>query len=94
MEKRVVRVLLEADLLAALDTRARSEGRSLAEVVNAACRQYVEASASKSSGVQKRGALALMGAWGDVSDEEIDAFINDVYAERANITDIPARPEK
>ena len=27
--------------------------------------------------------LALVGAWADVTDEEIDAFIADVYAERA-----------
>ena len=29
-----------------------------------------------------KGALALVGAWAEVSDEEIDAFIADVYAQR------------
>ena len=29
-----------------------------------------------------KGALALVGAWAEVSDEEIDAFVADVYAQR------------
>lgn len=32
---------------------------------------------------QPRGALALVGLWRDVGDDAIDAFIQDVYAERA-----------
>ncbi len=34
-----------------------------------------------------RGALALVGAWGETSDSEIDAFIEDIYQSREN--DIP-----
>ena len=30
-----------------------------------------------------RGALAAVGGWRDVPDEEIDAFLEDVYRERA-----------
>ena len=32
---------------------------------------------------QPKGALALVGAWKDVGDEEIDKFIKDIYAARA-----------
>ena len=33
-----------------------------------------------------RGALALVGAWREVSDSEIDAFIEDVYKSRGSDT--------
>lgn len=30
-----------------------------------------------------RGGLALVGAWGEVADEDIDALVADIYARRA-----------
>ncbi|MEX1255284.1 MAG: hypothetical protein WEE64_13175 [Dehalococcoidia bacterium] len=36
-----------------------------------------------------KGALALVGAWASMTDEEIDAFIAHVYAERAKDTGRP-----
>lgn len=84
MDNQAIQVQLDADLLAALDSRARSEGRSRAEVIRAACRSYLENQETGPVLAHRRGALALMGAWSDVSDEEIDTFIADVYAERAN----------
>ena len=32
-----------------------------------------------------RGALALVGAWGAVADEAIDALVADIYARRAEV---------
>ena len=32
---------------------------------------------------RRAGALALLGAWGDVEDQVIDAFLDDVYAARS-----------
>jgi hypothetical protein len=29
-----------------------------------------------------RGALGLVGAWGDATEEEIDAFVANIYAQR------------
>jgi prevent-host-death family protein len=41
------------------------------------------------------GALALVGAWGDIlSDEEIDQFIADVYADRERDTGRPVNLEE
>ena len=33
---------------------------------------------------QPQGALAFVGAWGEIPDEEIDALIDDIYATREN----------
>lgn len=33
-----------------------------------------------------QGALALVGAWGEVADEAIDALVADIYARRAGAT--------
>ena len=35
---------------------------------------------------EPRGALALVGLWGDLDDAEIDAFIADIYAQRERDT--------
>lgn len=61
-------VLSEGD--AALPTRVSVAGRELVE------REPVGSSRS-------RGALALVGAWGEVADEAIDALVADIYARRA-----------
>lgn len=36
-----------------------------------------------------QGALALRGAWPDATDEEIDSFLADIYAERKKDEDRP-----
>ena len=41
-----------------------------------------------------RGALALVGAWGDVEDAAIDAFLNEVLRSRAADTGRPVRLEQ
>ena len=38
---------------------------------------------------RRRGALALMGAWGEVKDEDLDALIEDIYASRQQDTGRP-----
>ena len=40
------------------------------------------------------GALALVGAWSELSDEEIDAFIEDVYAARERDAGRPVNLEQ
>ena len=82
MDEQAIPVQLDDALLAALDRHARAEGRSHAEVVRAACRSYLQTQEPASSVADRRGALALVGAWSEVSDEEIDAFIANAYAER------------
>jgi len=39
-----------------------------------------------------KGALALLGAWPDATDEEIDSFLEDVYAERERDRGRPVPP--
>jgi len=40
----------------------------------------------RAAAVRPRGALALIGAWSDLDDREIDAMVADVYAARARDT--------
>ena len=39
------------------------------------------------------GAIALVGAWGDIDDAEIDAFIAGIYAARSRDLGRPVRLE-
>ena len=55
--------------------------------VSVAGRELSEQGPARAS--QPRGALALVGAWGEVADEAIDALIADIYARRAGV---PGRP--
>lgn len=49
----------------------------------------------QASSAHPLGALALVGAWGGIlSDEEIDQFIADVYAERERDTGRPVNLER
>jgi prevent-host-death family protein len=40
-----------------------------------------------------KGALAAVGAWADVSDEEMEALVADIYAQRARDTGRPVSLE-
>ena len=33
-----------------------------------------------------QGALALIGAWGELDDDELDALVNEIYAQRLEDT--------
>ena len=88
MGKKTVRIPMEEELIAQLDARSLQEGRSRAEVLQEACRSYLKEPGRP--GDKPQGALAFVGAWGDLmSDEEIDQFIADIYAAREQDTGRP-----
>ena len=55
-------------------------GRPLVALVSVADLQLLEQ--GRATSPPPRGALALIGAWGEVSDDELDSFIEDIYADR------------
>lgn len=55
-------------------------GRPVAALVSVEALQRLEQ--DESSGHRPRGALALVGLWADVPDEEIDAMVKEIYAAR------------
>lgn len=58
-------------------------GKPLAALVGAEDLKRLEEGDVEAGGVRPRGALALVGAWGDLADDgEIDAMLEDVYAAR------------
>jgi prevent-host-death family protein len=64
-------------------------GRAVAAIVTVEDLRRLEASGP--TGVRPAGALALVGAWEDVADADIDAMVADVYAERERDTGRPVR---
>ena len=46
----------------------------------------VEVEQQPAAASRPRGALALVGAWGEVADDDVDALIADIYARRAGAT--------
>lgn len=66
-------------------------GRPLAALVGVGDLDLLEKKRGEvESSVRPRGALALVGAWGDLmEDEEIDAMLEDVYSARGRD---PGRP--
>ena len=42
--------------------------------------------------LRPRGAEALVGAWGELDDQEVDALIEEIYAARQNEVDKPEEP--
>lgn len=56
-------------------------GAALPTRVSVADRELVEQ--EPAAAPRPWGALALVGAWSDVSDEDVDALIADIYARRA-----------
>lgn len=60
-------------------------GKPLAALVGAEDLKRLEGEGGSGVGARPRGALALMGAWGDfVDDAEIDAMLGQVYAARGD----------
>ena len=57
------------------------EGAALPTRVSVADRELVDQEPDAAS--RPRGALALVGIWGEVADEDIDVLIADIYARRA-----------
>ena len=43
----------------------------------------------RATSARPRGALALIGAWGDLNDREIEAMVADIYAAREQDTGRP-----
>ncbi len=62
-------------------------GRPVAAIVSIADLEQIEA--IEPGAPHPVGALALLGAWGDVPDSEIDAFLADVRSERDRDTGRP-----
>ena len=60
------------------------EGAALPTRVSVADRELVDQEPDAAS--RPRGALALVGAWGEVADEDIDSLVADIYARRAGAT--------
>lgn len=58
-------------------------GKPLAALVGVADLQQLESTARSG---QRQGALALVGAWAEVPDEEIDAIFEAIIANRAQQT--------
>ena len=59
-------------------------GKPLAALVSVADLELIER--ERASSAEPRGALALVGAWSDMGDEQIDALVADIYAERERET--------
>jgi prevent-host-death family protein len=66
-------------------------GKPLAALVSMA--DFERIAEEQAEAGEPLGALALVGAWGDVADADIDAFIADVYAERERDTGRPVELE-
>ena len=47
----------------------------------------------RATSARPRGALALIGAWGDLDDREIEAMVADIYAAREQDTGRPVELE-
>src|SRR5207302_7202078 len=67
-------------------------GRPAAAIISVEELERLEA--SDLLGPSPAGALALVGAWGDVEDAAIDAFLNEVLRSRAADTGRPVRLEQ
>lgn len=65
-------------------------GRPLAALVGVEDLERLERGRGDAPRSDRRGALALVGAWGDLTeDAEIDAMLGDIYATRGRDTGSP-----
>lgn len=53
----------------------------------------IAAGAATAREVNPQGALALIGAWGEIDDQEVDAMVKDIYAARRLDTGRPVELE-
>ena len=63
-------------------------GRPLAALVRVEDLERLEAE-SRDASSRSLGALALVGAWGEVEDRDLDTLLEEVYAERERDTGRP-----
>ncbi len=66
-------------------------GKPLAALVSMGDLEHLKSEHATSD--QPRGALALLGAWRDVPDEEIESLISDIYRGREQDTGRPVHLE-
>ncbi len=59
-------------------------GRPMAALVSVD--DFEQIARERAGAMRPRGALALIGAWGDVDDHEIEAMVADIYAAREQDT--------
>ena len=59
-------------------------GRPMAALVSVD--DFEQIARERAAAMRPRGALALIGAWGDVDDHEIEAMVADIYAARGRDT--------
>lgn len=57
-------------------------GKPMAAIVSVEDAERLARTSKSSVSEQARGALALVGAWEEVMDDELDEFVRDVYAAR------------
>jgi prevent-host-death family protein len=98
MTKRVSTAQAKAQLSALLEEVANQgahyiierRGRPVAALVSIADLKRLLESQEHRAAPQPQGALALVGAWGDIlTNEEIDAMVADIYAARERDTGRP-----
>ena len=66
-----------------MDKQVVLSGRGAAAPVGVSTADRASGQREPAAASRPRGALALVGAWGAVADEDIDALIADIYARRA-----------
>ena len=59
-------------------------GKPMAALVSVGDLEQIER--ERAASARPRGALALVGAWGDLDDREIEAMVADIYAAREQDT--------
>ena len=92
MAKRVTAAHAKANLSALASAAAfgneriiiERRGKPLAALVSVSDLERLEAGASSTPG--PRGALALVGAWREVEDEDMDSLVEGIYAGREKDT--------
>ena len=91
MNNRVSTAQAKAGLSALITNAANGQrvvierrGKPLAALVGMEDLQLIKREAPTAPHPQ--GALALIGAWGELDDDELDSLVNDIYAQRLEDT--------
>lgn len=66
-------------------------GKPMAALVSVDDLEQIDS--ERATSARPRGALALIGAWGDLGDREIEAMVADIYAAREQDTGRPVELE-
>lgn len=69
-------------------------GKPLAALVSLSDLELIEQERQRLGEIHPKGSLALVGAWGDVEDRDVDSFIADIYTRRVEDTgrDVNLKP--